>query len=69
MSGVMAPGDAVTVMWCGERRDATIVKTFKNGKVRVRIGRDRWTGGRPGSLTAAPQVTVEAWQVRQRGPA
>jgi len=58
-----APGSRIRVMWCGEPRDATVVRWFKNGKCRVQIGRDRWTGGRPGSSTDAPRVTVEAWQV------
>jgi hypothetical protein len=59
----------VTVLWAGERRQARIIKRFKNGKVRVQIHRTRWVGGRPGSLGGEVAVTVEPWQIVDKGRA
>lgn len=59
----MSTTETITVLWAGQRRRATVIKRFKNGKVKVQVTRAR-NFGRPGSVpTGAEVVTVEPWQI------
>lgn len=55
--------EKITVLWAGARREVTVVKRFKNGKVKVQVSRAR-NFGRPGAVPkGAEVVTVEPWQI------
>lgn len=52
---VRAVGDEVTVLWCGERHRARIVKVKSDGTFQVLI--------LTGPAGCRPTVPVEAWQI------